>query len=513
MASKSLTFDIFGRDKTASKTMKGVGSTAQRMGDKLKAAGKAVGVGLLAAGAAAIAFGVQSVKAFAEAEVSQNKLAFAYEKFPALADVNIKALRAYNTELAKKTRYDDDATAEGQAILAQYGLTGKELKRITPLLQDYATATKKDLVTAARDLGKALMGQGRALKDVGVDFVDAKSVAANYDQIMGGLSRTVKGFAEKDATTAAGKLDILKNRFGEVQETIGEALMPGLMKLMDFVDSKLMPGVEGLAGWIASDGIPGLTGMVDWIVKWKDVLGPATVALGALTGAQWLLNIAMDANPIGAVILALGALITAATLIATNWQTVWDGFLVPVARVVNGIQTSVFGMVRGVLAGLETLANGGLMALQVLVNPINAILAFAGQPQIKFGRVNLTVGVDAILSGLRTGGALLNGWRPNTTAPARVNAPTAFADGGIVRRRPGGIFAQIGEGPHDEAVIPLSPEVMSQLSGSHRGGVTVEVHLAGTYAGSKTDLAKTIVSAVREGFRTGVIPKGALASA
>jgi hypothetical protein len=46
------------------------------------------------------------------------------------------------------------------------------------------------------------------------------------------------------------------------------------------------------------------------------------VAYGLLTGAQWALNIAMDANPVGAIILAISALIGLGVLLYRNWDTV-----------------------------------------------------------------------------------------------------------------------------------------------------------------------------------------------
>lgn len=255
-ASKTLTFDIFGRDKTASKTIKGIGKTADDMGAKLSKVGAGIGIGLAAAGAAAVAFGVSSVKAFAEAEKSQAKLADAFDRFPELSDTSMKALGELNSELAKKTRFDDDATAAAQAQLAQYKLTGKQIVKLTPLVQDYAAKTGKDLPDAATALGKALLGQGRALKDIGIDFEDTGSLAGNFDSIVGSLSEKVGGFAEKDGATASGRLEILNNRFGEVQEKIGEALIPALGEAADAMDTTFMPAIEGAAEWLATDGIP-----------------------------------------------------------------------------------------------------------------------------------------------------------------------------------------------------------------------------------------------------------------
>jgi len=48
----------------------------------------------------------------------------------------------------------------------------------------------------------------------------------------------------------------------------------------------------------------------------------AAARIGLVTAAQWALNVAMDANPIGAVILAITALIAAGVALYENWGTV-----------------------------------------------------------------------------------------------------------------------------------------------------------------------------------------------
>ncbi|TFD80715.1 hypothetical protein E3T54_02950 [Cryobacterium sp. Sr8] len=272
MASKSLIFDIFGRDKTASKALKGVGSTAESMGKKLAGVGKAIGVGLALAAAGAVAFGVDSVKAFAEAEQSQLKLSDAFARFPKLADTNAVALGKLNSALAKKTRFDDDATASGQAVLAQFDLTGKQLERITPLMQDYAAKTGKDLPSAAGLLGKAMMGNAKALKEIGIDFKATGNKGKDFDTIVGLLSKKVGGFAAKEGATATGRLEIMRNRFGEIQEKIGEALLPALEDFADFTDETLLPLLEDFSDWFVNEGLPALN---DFAAYMKSDVVPA----------------------------------------------------------------------------------------------------------------------------------------------------------------------------------------------------------------------------------------------
>ena len=333
MADKTIKFLLVGEDKSASKTLKGVGDEAEKSGGKLDGMSVAAGAALVAASAAVIDFGKASVESFRDAEQSQRQLEDAYKRFPAVSSVSIDALRDLNSSIQSKTGADADDLASSQAVMAQYGLTGEQIAQLTPLLDDYAVKTGKDLPGAAEDLGKAMLGQGRALKDVGIDFSDAGSVGANFEQVMSGLRTQVGGFAEGEAGSAEGAARRLATEFGDVQEAVGSALLPVLVRLGE-----------------------GLLGVIDLIQENTDVLGPLAVAVGvaaaglalmnvqqtimaaggiinfikAWAAEQALLNLVMSANPIGLVIIAIAALV-AAFVVAYNtsedFRNIVDGAL------------------------------------------------------------------------------------------------------------------------------------------------------------------------------------------
>lgn len=280
----TLEFLIMAKDQ-ASDVFDKVGGSVDKSGSKMDKFRAVGGVALAAVGAAAVAFGKQSLDAYTDAAEQQAKLEFAFEKFPGLADTNIDALNELNTALQKKTGIDGDETAAAQASLAAYGLTGTQIAKLTPLMQDYATKTGKDMATAADDMGKAMLGSGKALKGVGIDFADAGSVGANFDQVMAGLTSTVGGTAEAMGGTAAGKSKILKEQWGDLQEMVGEKLMPIMTKLTDV-------GIK----------------VVDWISRNSDELQPYVIALGAAAVAFGVLNVVMSANPISLIIIGVAAL-------------------------------------------------------------------------------------------------------------------------------------------------------------------------------------------------------------
>jgi hypothetical protein len=165
MAEDRLKLTLIGDDKSASKALKGVGKEAEKshgMLSKLGGVGKTALLGLagaaIAGAGAAVEFGKSSLDAFADADASQKKLEDAYKRFPKIADVNIDKLRDLDDAIQRKTGADGDDIAAGQAVLARYKLTGKQLKELTPLLVDYATRSGKDIPAAAGVLGKALGG-------------------------------------------------------------------------------------------------------------------------------------------------------------------------------------------------------------------------------------------------------------------------------------------------------------------------------------------------------------------
>jgi len=142
-------------------------------------------------------FARQSVREFGVAEQATQKLADAYARFPALAQVQMSAFQDLNKELQKKTVFDDDATTSAQALLAQFQLTGRQIYALTPLVQDLAARLGVDVTEAATVFGKALLGNSKGLKSLGVEFkatgdraVDAARLQQILNDKVGGSLRT-----------------------------------------------------------------------------------------------------------------------------------------------------------------------------------------------------------------------------------------------------------------------------------------------------------------------------------
>lgn len=165
----AITFDILARENLSSEA-KRAGDALDRLDTKVTRFGKnlvtSVGVGL---GAAKLAeFAKSSVDAYTAQQAGQARLEDALRRFPKLADTNLAALRRLDDGIERRTGFLARDTEAGQANLAQFGLTGAQLKEVTPLLVDYADKTGQQIPEAATLLGRALLGNQRALKSIGI---------------------------------------------------------------------------------------------------------------------------------------------------------------------------------------------------------------------------------------------------------------------------------------------------------------------------------------------------------
>jgi hypothetical protein len=225
-----------------------------------------------------------------------------------------------------------------------------------------------------------------------------------------------------------------------------------------------------------------------WIAQ-KIAVVASTVAEGAMTAAQWLLNFAMDANPIGAVILIIGVLITVITLIVTHldvvrkiWDTVWKWCSDRISDFVHwvsarwddiiGFFKSLPDKVKQFLSDAgEWLINAGKAILEGLLNGLkkawNAVTGFIGgigkwisdhKGPIEYDRQLLVPHGNAIMDGLHEG--LKSGGR-------RVQSYLDDFTTGIGNTAIGG-HVSIGDGalagPAGSLVRPMPEQLVFQMN-------------------------------------------------
>lgn len=206
-------------------------------------------------------------------------------------------------------------------------------------LNDKVDTLKATVKGFAGKVGSELAGRAsKALDVVGSHFSKAFNTSP-MDWLNGKLDKLM---AKLDSWIAGGGLerlaDLLVNgvqlgaqKAGDMLQKAGDALK----WCKDHSDS-LVNVLKGLAAaWAVkkvldfnnglADCVGNIGGIIKTVLTMTGVLGGQAAATGTATVAQTGLNTAMAANPIGAVILAIEALISVGVLLYKNWDTIKAG--------------------------------------------------------------------------------------------------------------------------------------------------------------------------------------------
>jgi phage-related protein len=398
-----------------------LGKTSSGLSKWGKVAGAAAVAGLAVAGAAVVKFGVDSVKAAQESIVAQKRLESVFRAMGDTTGWSAKQADKYASALSKQIGVDDEVIKAGQAKLATFSNVSSKTAIMAGVF-DRATAAGADLAATgfgsiesnAVLLGKALQDPVKgmsALARVGVTLTksqqeqakamaEAGNVMGAQKIILGAVETQVKGTAAATATGA----DKMKVAWGEVQESVGKALMPTLtalanvflgtvlpavQKVADQLGTALGPTIQKVAKWVESQLLPALLSaarifmgtVVPAVVNLAKVLGPLLMPVMAAV-ANIIKSLIVPAFQIAAIVFrtaysvvsallapvlkALAPLfIRLSALVNENRSTI--NLLVGVLRVAGTVLTFVAKVIGAVLGAAIT------VAVKLIIGIINVI--------------------------------------------------------------------------------------------------------------------------------------------
>ena len=193
-----------------------------------------------------------------------------------------------------------DVQVAGAQELATYASKKSSLATLIPVMNDMIAqqygfnATQEAAVNIATMMGKVFAGQTSALSRYGYTFSEAQEQILKFgteEEKAATLAEVVRqsvgGVNEELAKTDAGHMVQLRNAIDDIKVQVGQMLIP--------FESFLTQAAE--MGMAASG-----------IIQLAQAINATGIATKAWTAAQWLLNAALDANPIGIIVMALGAL-------------------------------------------------------------------------------------------------------------------------------------------------------------------------------------------------------------
>lgn len=247
----------------ASSVLKSFGNSASSVGNKLASVAKVAAVGLAAAGAAAVGFGVLSVKAYSDSEDKLTQLNAVLKSTGGVAGWTADQAVKLSKSLQSMTKYSDEDVLSVENLLLTFTSIGKDIMpQATSTVLDMATALGEDTKSASIQLGKALQDPVlgvTALRRVGVNFNDSqkeviKNLVATGQSakaqalILKELKTEFGGSAEAAGGTFSGNLAKLKNQFNDLQESVGLMIVKGLTPLLSKFNEWLnrMGGAEGI---------------------------------------------------------------------------------------------------------------------------------------------------------------------------------------------------------------------------------------------------------------------------
>lgn len=245
--------------------------------------------------------------------------------------ISMEALEEQAKALQKITTYSHDATIGMDSVLTTFtNIRGPIFTQAVPAIQDLATKMHTDLQSAAVQVGKALNDPIRginALRRVGVSFsnsqravierlVETGQVAKAQQLILKELHTEFGGSAEAAAKAGEGPMLQMQNRMKELKEEIGGVVNIVLQHLIPVFDA-IIDSVHGMIDWFKrnQDIIKAITIGVAVAAGaygvYLLVVNATTIATQVWTGVTWLLNAALDANPIGLIVIAIAAAVSA----------------------------------------------------------------------------------------------------------------------------------------------------------------------------------------------------------
>jgi len=327
---------------------------------------------------------------------------------------NAKKLLGELAQFANVTPFDNKAVEDSAKILLQFGIAGDDIIPTLRMLGDTSGGNAEKLAGMTMAFGKMsstgkLTGEtldtmitngfnpltvisektGKSMATLRKEMENGK---ISVDQVNGAFQSATSeggmffGMMDKQSATVGGRISTLQGTMQELGKSIGGALNPALGGLVDLLQS----GVQFL-----SDHKTAMLAVIGAVAGGALAFGVLALATNASAIAFGALNLIMSINPVGAIVVAIGALIAAFVVL---WKTsdqfrafffgIFSGFKQFFANVVTtfksfptliidafkGIPAAIYGVLKGVGGLLTAIVTGDFKSVPALLKNIGGDL-------------------------------------------------------------------------------------------------------------------------------------------
>lgn len=336
-------------------TNRSIGDFKSSIGDYKSAftgLGDLVTGGLITGGITAIAgalvnFGAASFQAFSESEKALTKVNTAIKQTGGVAGFTTDQLAAEAERLMSLTTFDDDqilndVTAQ---LLTFTNVTGEAFTKAQEAALNLNTVLGGDLQGNAIQLGKALENPVKgvtALSKAGVTFtaVQKEQIKGLQEQgklqeaqaiILDEINAKYGEQAKAIANTPTGKIEQMKNLWGELQEQIGVGIAGAVGKIIPLISTLITSLQQGINLMIeavtpfwnilkelfntifeGSDATKLLAGYMEWLGRvWRSIFSILTTLISPLVDiVKWFRETSKESSLLGNTFQFLGIIIS-----------------------------------------------------------------------------------------------------------------------------------------------------------------------------------------------------------
>ena len=306
----SATINLVANDRRFSPVMKRVRRLMGAIQTRMEGIARSARRVLLVGGVALLGF----IKLAADQEAAEKGLDEALKATGQSLEQFSQKLRDAATELQRVTTTGDEVALVLFTMATNLGVNADKLDETIRLSLGLAKALKQDVNSALRNVILALNGEFTMLSK----YIPAIRAATTENEKLAAVLGIAKaGFIQVQAEikTTTGRLFQLKNSMSDLGELLGFLVLPGLEKLVKF----LQKNTEKIQDWVKANGA-----LIITITKWSVVMLGALVVLPKLIvgikglivviGALRIATLFLLANPLTLKILLVVAAIGGITV-------------------------------------------------------------------------------------------------------------------------------------------------------------------------------------------------------
>lgn len=171
----------------------------------------------------------------------------------------ISELQDLSSEIQNLTGFDDDLVISLGGVLARFNVAGDQIPDAVRAIADAAAATGQTVDDLGQSFGRALLGNTRGLRSLGIEFEATGDRAADAARLVELFNERFEGAGEGRRQLFTGTFDALQNSLANLLEALGRIFAPAaigffnnLIGLIDLVTKMLTDLANRFPGFFSS---------------------------------------------------------------------------------------------------------------------------------------------------------------------------------------------------------------------------------------------------------------------